>query len=175
MNASTFDYAGFYLIVLTESMPDQFEVISKILHDCWSLYIVNVNVLCISKDDSDVAMYTYFPFDKMGCEQVNPVVVNGFVNNVFIRPVDLYPNKFRNMHNCKVIVAAMDFPPYTIVTKDDDDNYVLSGIEGNILQLIAQRMNFSLEINSVSLSYDQPDILFEMVSSSSSWIEHKIW
>lgn len=164
MDSSKFDYAGYYLIVLTQLLSKRLEIISRILHDCWSLYIVNVHILSKLEQTSDIALYTYFPFDHMGCEQVNPVVINSYINESFYKPIDLFPNKFNNMHNCKIIVAALDFPPYTIVTKNMDDNYVFGGIEGNILQIIGQQMNFSLIINSVSLNYQEPDVLFEMVS-----------
>ena len=99
-NDELFDYTGYYTIVLTESLRDQYIIISNILGDCWSVYITNVVIVASmgSELDSRSAIYTYFPYTAYHCEKVSPVILNYFINNTFLYDIDHFPDKLKNMH-----------------------------------------------------------------------------
>lgn len=140
MNAETFDYTGYYLIVLM--LPSSSWVIKNILNDCWPLRIINANVLAVQNNSSDVAVYTYFPFEANRCEQVHPIIVNYFVNGSFLFTNDFFVDKFKDMQGCEMGVSVYDYDPYVIVMNRGGD-VTLEGIDGITINTISTIMNFT--------------------------------
>lgn len=142
IKTETYDYAGFYTIVLTEHSDDCEETINKILEDCWSLYMANIIVLTPTEDYEIILMYTFFPFTSEHCEHVKPIVYDHFENGTFVRNASIFPEKFGNLFRCVLKIATYNFPPYVMLTKRSNDTYI-DGIEGVILRVISQKLNFT--------------------------------
>lgn len=99
MTTDTYDYIGYYTIVLTEHMINAQEIVRAILKDCWSLYIANVVLLTPNRDYQKVFVYTFFPFTPDNCEVVEPILLDYFENGTFVNGhKSLFPDKFRNFH-----------------------------------------------------------------------------
>ena len=150
MSKRTFDYTGYYTIVLTKAQLNNDNILKKILDDCWSKYIVNVIVLCslTTGKDSKVLIYTYFPFTSNYCEQVQPIIIDEYQSDMISIPSKrLFPNKLENMHNCPLFLATYNAKPHIFVHKENltDGNVRIrvTGIDAIIMANIAASMNFT--------------------------------
>lgn len=141
MTTDTFDYTGYYTIVLTEHNDDY--QITKIFEDFWSIYITNTNVLVPTDDYKTVLLYTYFPYTAVHCEKVVAVVQDYFENHNFTRNAPIFPDKMSNMHKCPVRVAMYHFEPFTMLKRQPNASYFIDGIEGIVFRVISQRLNFT--------------------------------
>lgn len=142
MTADTFDYSGFYTIILTEHTDDCQETITKILADCWTHYITNVNVLTPTEDYETILLYTYFPYTSEYCELVRPIVHDFFENDTFLSDAELFPDKFQNFYQCPLLMSTYNFPPFMILNKTNG-TYCTDGLEGKIFRTMAKRLNFT--------------------------------
>lgn len=143
MTTKTYDYSGFYTIILTENSDDCTEIITQIFEDCWSIYIANVNILVPTDGYEVVLLYTFFPFTSDNCEVIEPEVYNNFENGTFQVNVSIFPEKFVNLFNCPLRVSSYTAPPNVILQKQPDGSYYPDGIEGIMLRVISQHMNFT--------------------------------
>lgn len=166
MTVDTYDYTGFYTIVLTEYTDDLLKTIGKILKDCWSLYIANANILSPTQDYQTVHLYTYFPYTSEHCGGVVPMIYDHFVNGSFVQNITIFPNKLDNLFECPLVISTYNFPPLVILKPQSNGTYFLDGIEGTVLRVIAKRMNFT---PVVALS--RTNILNKIVSNGSKNME----
>lgn len=152
MNAEYFDYRGLYVVIMTMQNRTHYEEMRQILEDLWSNYIVNVNVVVPVEGSKPrkCRIYTYFPFTRSHCEEVHPVWINTFtVGKGFKKEIDHFPNKVSNLFGCPVTVATSEMPPFMIITYENDE-MVIRGIEGILMQEIAGSMNFTLKIKLIN-------------------------
>lgn len=143
MTVDTFDFSGFYTIVLTEFNDDHFETITKILEDCWSLYIANANVLMPIDDDETVLLYTFFPYTPEHCASVEPIVYDRFENGTFAYNVTLFPDKMTNLFQCPLMISTYNFPPLVILKPQPNHSFYIDGIEGTVFRSISMNLNFT--------------------------------
>lgn len=143
MTIDTYEYSGFFTIVLTEYFDDQTEIIEKILRDCWSLYIANAIVLTPTEDYQTILLYTYFPYTATHCGSVEPIVHDYFENGTFALNASIFPNKMENLFECPLIVSTYNFPPLVILKEQSNGTFYIDGIEGTVLRVIANRLNFT--------------------------------
>lgn len=145
-----FDYRGFYLIALVIYDRDQYSQMKRILEKMWAIYITRVNVILRQyKNENEAVMFTYYPFSPFYCEQVHPVVHNYFIDTNFTMNNEHFPRKTKNLHKCPIKVAAFNVPPYMILTKLQNGSYHTDGIEGILLRVLSQRMNFTVDVDIV--------------------------
>lgn len=143
MTSHAYDYLGFYTIVITEFIENHEETIQQILKDCWSLYIINANVLAPSEDYGTIFLFTYFPYTPEHCEYVKPIVYDYFENGSFVRGVHLFPRKLRNFHRCPLKVSLYEFEPFVILKEQPNGVYHIDGLEGTIATVVSERLNFT--------------------------------
>lgn len=77
-----------------------------------------------------------------------------------------YPDKFQNMHGCRVVVAPLQFEPYIFFKKNENSSIQLHGIEVSILNAMASKLNFTVDIHIIpsQTEYSKLDgIVFGMV------------
>ncbi|XP_062708043.1 uncharacterized protein LOC134288162 [Aedes albopictus] len=123
MHYEKFDSSRFYLVVVAGVVyEDSRELVRKILEDMWALDIVNVNVV------------------------VEPVLwlnVSGGVGE--LEHVDLYPDRMRDFFGCALIGGTHEAKPYTIIPKlMNSAEIVVSGFEGDLVDMLAAKLNFSV-------------------------------
>lgn len=127
------------------------ETINKILEDCWSLYIANSIILTPTEDYETILMYTFFPYTREHCERSNAIVYDYFENGKFVRNASIFPEKFGNLFRCPLKIATYSYPPYIMLPERSNDTYI-DGIEGVVLRVISQRLNFTTIIIPSSLN-----------------------
>jgi hypothetical protein len=147
LNPEDFSYPGFYLIILTKFKKNFWEDISSIFNDMWSESILNTNILAISDaSNSEVQMLTYNPFQYSSCGSSRPFVLNFFRNDSFIWRKLYFPEKDRNLHSCPLIITTFRSPPYMMIRELPDGSLFTDGVDGTILRVLSQKMNFSIDL-----------------------------
>lgn len=140
----SFSYRGYYLIVLTKRRKQQ-EDMTRMFEDLWSIYITNVNIIYALNSNISV-VFTYFPYSEFYCEKVVPVLLNSFTSGKgFNRSSPHFPSKMSNLHECPISVVTFEVPPFTVFKKNQTDGSLLVwGIDGILLAILSERMNFTL-------------------------------
>lgn len=147
MTDTRFDFTGYYLVILTYDSRQQYRIIRNILQHFWQLHIVNVNVIMNTLGNNwEAIMYTYEPYTKYHCGKVFPVILSYFRHNSFLKNTDYFPRKMTNFHKCKLYVAAFHCPPFLTYQKLENGTYMVDGIEGTLLRVLAQRLNFAFDL-----------------------------
>lgn len=137
------EYNGQFLIVIPNSAANNDSTVSKILSDCWSLYITKVNILVPNESYDGIFLYTYYPFTAVYCEQAEPFVYNYFENDSFVAHKSHFPFKLANLHRCPLLVSTFDLPPHMNLIEFKNGSIYTDGIEGITLRVLSQRMNFT--------------------------------
>ncbi|EAT45391.1 AAEL003353-PA [Aedes aegypti] len=149
MRVQTYDYSGYFLIIVTDSSRNNFNTVQQIMDDLWSHYVINVAVL-LSFDDSpeDAFYYTYFPFSTGYCEQVHPWLWKIYSKGRFVDPMRaFYPKKLKNFYGCPLKMVTFDVPPFMIMGAEFDGTVSgLDGIDGILTRVLSQLLNFTLSI-----------------------------
>lgn len=142
MNPHHFEYQGFYTIVISYS-DDLYEIMTRIFEELWLRYIVNVNILWMpAENDKEAMVYTYYPYTSFYCSEAKPVQLDQYRDGAWLTKADFFPNKMTNLHGCPLRVATFSNPPFMIIV--DHGQYVeVDGIDGILLRVLSQKMNFS--------------------------------
>lgn len=139
-NSQHFDNLGNYLIVFVNnenaSMAELFEKL-------WSRFVVNVNVLIAN--ESEVSIQTYYPYSKEHCGKAVPVKFNRFHNGKWLKTLELFPNKMKNLFNCDLHVAVFKVTAFMIV-HSKGSQVEIDGIEAKLLKTLSSKMNFNLKL-----------------------------
>lgn len=144
MSPDLYDYRGYYIVIITKPETYYYSTIKKILTDLWSLYIVNANVIVSNPEiRNDAILLTYFPFSRNHCYKVHPILWNYYLNGEPTIKKVAFPDKIQNMWGCPIIVVTFEVEPFMYVTKREDGTFYTDGIEGTLLRVLSQRMNFT--------------------------------
>lgn len=143
INPPQFDYEGKFLIVAPFSND---HLIRAIINDLWKINIIHVNILIRSPDENEVHLYTFFPFTKDFCHEIHPVVWKVFKNGEFSGHESFYPNKVQKMHKCIVSVTSFYTAPFMIIHEHSKGYYDYHGLDGNLLTMLSERMNFKINL-----------------------------
>lgn len=110
--------------------------------------VANVYVSAIADDEEDMVakLYTFFPYNEKTCGKVGPIVVNEYRNNGFVFEQNAFVDKFENMHKCNLSLATIAVYPLVYESTDANGKPYLNGIEGNVMNYIANVMNFTIDI-----------------------------
>lgn len=148
-SSEKFDFSGYYTVVLTNIQRNYTDIITRILNDCWQLYIVNVNVISYDPYNIERAfVHTYFPYTPQHCGQVKPVITGVFKKNSFVRNITIFPNKVANFHKCNLTIGTLDYEPFIMITTLGNGNHYLNGFEGFIARALSKRLNFSIIVKT---------------------------
>lgn len=141
-----FEYQGFYLIVIAKYSNDLYKTMSKIFESMWSLKIINVDVLWMPAEIQHEAMlYTFYPYTSFYCGKAYPVQINQYHRSgKWHNEPNFFPNKMKNLFGCSLRVATFTNAPFTIVS-EQNGHVSVGGIEGILLRVLSQRMNFKVE------------------------------
>ncbi|XP_065365315.1 uncharacterized protein LOC135958339 [Calliphora vicina] len=144
---------GFFLFVYTGTEHERLNNIKEIFRRLFNVYCTNVNVMLMV--GRSPYLYTYFPFAKNKCHSAMPEFYISFRDiqknfSAFEVKKIIFPSKVDNMHGCELAVATWHYPPYIYVDKDPKSGEItrLHGIEGLLLSLLAEMMNFKIRIKA---------------------------
>ncbi|XP_037932334.1 uncharacterized protein LOC119667119 [Teleopsis dalmanni] len=135
----------YYFIFL--QTPDHLlkDEMQQIFNYCWLHYLINC-VVQVQTERGEVLLYTYFPFTAKYCYKIEPVLFNQFKGAGFTKS-ELFPRKLKNFYGCKLKAALWHLVPLvTLETNVEGQVKINGGFEGNMLNVLAQKLNFSVEI-----------------------------
>ena len=148
MNHSVINNANF-LIVHT-LMNNEHAHIDMILRDFWSIFIFNVNILHHLPDEDKISLYTFFTFEKFYCNEIHLVLWKTFKNGKFQGVKEFYPKKMRNLFNCPVRIGSFNSPPFMVINTQSDGSFEFDGLDGNLLLMLADQMNFKINLTKLA-------------------------
>lgn len=123
------------IVILLEDCID-IEDLQKITKNSFVMNITNLAI--IHKGDEDVKITMSFPKTEGNCENHYPVTFNA--SDV----TDCFPSKFKNFFKCPLRVSFLDLPPYVIPKRDNGRVVSVTGTDGRLVQIIAQKLNASV-------------------------------
>ncbi|KAI8124066.1 Ionotropic receptor 21a [Lucilia cuprina] len=143
---------GFFLLIYTGTEHERLSHVKEIFRRLFNLYCTNVNVLMVV--GKFPYLYTYFPFAKNKCHSSMPEFYISFRDieknfSGFQVKKNIFPSKVDNMFGCELSVATWQYPPYIYVDRDPISGKFLRlhGIEGSLLSLLGELMNFKIRLN----------------------------
>lgn len=140
-------YSGRIIIAMTVYIEDIYHFMKYIFEAFWSKHIVNVVVMFMPHvNTNEVLLYTYYPFSKFYCEYAVPVLLDHYRDNNYLKPIDYFPSKLDNLHGCPLTVVTFRNPPFMFLNKDDTGGVHADGIDGIVLRVLAQQLNFNVTI-----------------------------
>ncbi|CAO1310415.1 unnamed protein product [Diamesa serratosioi] len=150
MTPEYFNYQGFYLIVITKYTSDQYYMMQQIFDMLWAEYIINVNIIWATPmNHNEAIMFTYYPYTDFYCGKTYPIQLNQYRSNRWLHLHSVhFPNKIQNLYGCKLKVSTLSTPPF-MMTREENGETVPDGIDGTLLRVLSQRMNFSVELTFV--------------------------
>lgn len=116
--------------------------LSSITECFWKMRILPVHVLVPAGNVIDV--YSYSPFGIQNCSDLSaPKLLTKW--NKSKRQFESFWNKETrvDLMKCPINISFMDFPPYAIRDKTKVEVKDMAGIEGNMMNTIADKLNFS--------------------------------
>lgn len=145
MDPMCFDYQGIYLIILTTYRDDLYELMTNIFESLWIQLIVNVNIVWMPME-SETLVYTFYPYTSFYCGKAVPIQLNQFRFGKWLKETDFFPNKMKNLHGCTLRVATFTNAPFMMIQKHADGRVEVDGIDGILLRVLSQEMNFNTEL-----------------------------
>lgn len=97
----TFNYQGYYLIVLTTYSDDQYQIMMRIFELVWSEYIINISIIwSVPQYDEEALLYTFIPYTSFFCGKAFPIQLNQYRFGQWLhRGLNFFPEKITNLHN----------------------------------------------------------------------------
>lgn len=143
LSSDTFDYAGYYLIVLVNGMIPEVQQLFQML---WDIFIYNVSLLV--NDGNSIILLSFKPFGANGefCGDTDPLEINKFIFKKWTMN-EFFPNKLKKLYNCPVKVGAFEYEPACHRELQNDGRYKYSGSDMELLYGIGDALNFTLSIH----------------------------
>lgn len=153
------------------SLIDKIDFMNKIFLAFWENSLFNINI--VSKvSHSEVNMFTFHPFNVHLCNDMTPVKINSFDRkSMKWRNSEMFPDKFKNLHQCSLKIGANERPALLEVSRFHDDSIKLGGFEGELLNELAKKLNFSIQVGqrqNASFVFDNGTAIgmFELLQDS---------
>ncbi|CRK87277.1 CLUMA_CG001079, isoform A [Clunio marinus] len=158
VNSDKFTSQSFFFIVI----PASFKIFINLetLFERFLNYgVPYVYTLTVAPNDEDAILHTYYPFSANKCSDSTPVIANYYTAKYENwTEADFFQFKVQKMFGCPLRVATFHFNPFMILKEDEDGKISVDGIEGSLLNVLSERMNFTIEIIT---SNDRWGIIFE--------------
>uniref|UniRef100_A0A1I8Q106 Ionotropic glutamate receptor L-glutamate and glycine-binding domain-containing protein n=1 Tax=Stomoxys calcitrans TaxID=35570 RepID=A0A1I8Q106_STOCA len=144
-----YHHNGYFLLVYTGQEQDPMPFMKTVFESLYGIYITNVNIMLL--EDQHPVLYTYFPFAPNKCHSPDPEYLTSFKGIEsyanFTLNRKLFPIKVANMHGCNLTILTWEYLPYMKLEFNVATGKLrLDGIEGSLITLLSERMNFSLTI-----------------------------
>ncbi|CAG4992417.1 unnamed protein product [Parnassius apollo] len=141
MQKHQFDNTGKYVVVcVSKEDCDESEGVEML----WNYKIINVVFLKTGIIATESMAYTYFD-KRYDCKEVRPVKLDNWFSCIDIdhrkNCSEMFPLKLRQLQSCPIIVSTFAQTPYMMI-----NNGVPSGTDGDLLRLIAEKLNASLQL-----------------------------
>ncbi|XP_016948914.2 uncharacterized protein LOC108023786 [Drosophila biarmipes] len=157
-------YTLIYMSLPTEAYGEEIQAVLRLL---WRLSVLNVGVV-LRPPGGQLLMVSYFPFSAAhGCQVISASVVNRYqVEQGQWASQDYFPPKLGNFYGCRLTCATWEDMPYLVWRRDGSESFV--GIEGALLQFMADNLNFSVGLywmnkEEVLATFDESGWIFDEI------------
>ncbi|KAH8367944.1 hypothetical protein KR084_004616, partial [Drosophila pseudotakahashii] len=157
-------YTLIYMSLPTDAYGEQIQLVLQLL---WRLSVLNVGVV-LRPPGGQLLMVSYFPFSAShGCQVIAANVVNRYqVERGHWASQDYFPPKLGNFYGCLLTCATWEDMPYLVWRRDGSGSFV--GIEGALLQFMADNLNFSVGLywmnkEEVLATFDESGRIFDEI------------
>lgn len=141
---SKFDFNGHFLFILSNGLIND---IQQIFTYMWSKQIYNVDI--IYEANSEIILTTFLPFENpKSCGNTNPKIINKFKAGKFEND-EIFPSKVKNFNGCPLRVVTFEDEDAVMRTNTGD----LHGYLAELLQTLAQKLNFTPQINFLTENF----------------------
>lgn len=147
-SALSFDFNGFFLIILTKN---EISKLQEIFNYLWMLQIHNINII-FEHENQEVKVITFMPFTPGKCMDTSPVEINLFKHKRFTNgTIKFFPEKFENLQNCSIRVSTSngDDAPYVIADRLSTGGYHLYGSDINLLNTLSEALRFKINYSFI--------------------------
>ncbi|XP_037927475.1 uncharacterized protein LOC119662005 isoform X1 [Teleopsis dalmanni] len=140
----------FILIHKNVTKLDNEMEVKKILMHAYDIGILNF-VATYAESVNRTLTYSFKRFSPNKCRQFQPVITNIFENGRF-KNKELFVKRYSNFHNCEIRVYVRNAPPFIVYEPrtPNSSEYVLKGIEGELIKTIAKALNFRISVRNES-------------------------
>ncbi|XP_053691484.1 uncharacterized protein LOC128739996 [Sabethes cyaneus] len=145
------DFRGYFVLVLASgnSLLDAKMVFERF----WAIRVTRVVLLLLQKDTDKVTVLGYRPFRASTgcCRCVEPTVVDRCRAGVYElggKFDELFDNEVRSCYGCPLRVVTFTRRPLIVVENGSNHELTVGGSEGELLKLVAQKMQFTIEVSS---------------------------
>ncbi|XP_016948911.1 uncharacterized protein LOC108023783 [Drosophila biarmipes] len=146
------DYYFIFLQTRDHLIPRELQLI---LDHCLAHFWLHCNVM-IQTAQVEVLVYTYYPYTADSCQAAHPVQVNAFDGRHWRRNSKMFPDKLNQMHGCPLTVLTWHQPPFVeLVGYASEIGQRAGGFEIQLVEHMARRMNFSLQLADIAVQ--RPD------------------
>lgn len=135
--SKVFLFRGIYIFVL---LNGKFNEIQEIFSTLWAKKIFNVDV--IFEDAEAVNVVTFFPFSEGFCNDTTPKVIRTYRNGSFSEKNSIFPDKFKNLHNCPLRVTIFEGEFSVIKVNLPDGTVKLKGYDIDLVRELSKALNF---------------------------------
>lgn len=145
LSSDNFVIDGFYLVILVAGPIREMPEITRLL---WRALIHHVNF--IVEAENGTSLMTFLPFSHDKCDDSAPVVSHEFHQDTTPSKRNFYPKRVSNLYQCPVRVVTFNCPPMMMIDYDEDKNFELRGADGEMLKVLAEILNFRIELIHIS-------------------------
>lgn len=153
-NLQNFRLDGFFTLLSFNNCSETNE--NNFFEIIWKHQIFNINIIC--KDDEEILMKTFVPYQSGKCGSTNSVIINKFINNSWNNQ-NFFPPKFKSLYQCPLRVASFRYPPIIMRETLSNGTHRYFGSEMEILFLLAYALEFS--VNHTYYDYFHKGLLSE--------------
>uniref|UniRef100_A0A182JW04 Ionotropic glutamate receptor L-glutamate and glycine-binding domain-containing protein n=1 Tax=Anopheles christyi TaxID=43041 RepID=A0A182JW04_9DIPT len=140
-----YDPSGRCLLVINTVF--EVEYLLQLMTVLWKLRIVNVVAIVQGPAGESYRAYNYHPFREGKCDQLEPILLDQFLNGRWQTLPQWYRNKLHNFNGCSIRVGTIAAKPYSMVRQEGNAT-VRFGMEVSIVENIAQWFNFTIKYSS---------------------------
>ena len=172
------DGLEYYFIFLRTADNRQPKEMERIFRYCFDNFWLHCNIM-VQNSKGEVFIYTYFPFKSNRCFETKPQLINKFMDKRFINDI-IFPDKLHNLNKCPLKLTTWIIPPFVMnKTNSFFPQTKVGGFEVIIMLAMSRRMNFTLDINLISIdTYHQnktPETLPMKMVSTYVYINNFSW
>ncbi|XP_038122500.1 uncharacterized protein LOC119771148 [Culex quinquefasciatus] len=140
-NRQRYDRGGYYCVVVygSDGRVGGRELTRKILDAMWKLRMLYVVVLTADDRGMNPEMTTFWPYGRTHCGGVSPIVVN-------FNSKELIADRLANFFGCPLRVGTFENQPFIRLNWDRNGKTQLFGFEGLLVNVLAKKLNFSIEV-----------------------------
>lgn len=137
LSPKVFLFRGIFIFVL---VAGKISAVEEIFATLWAKNIFNVDV--IFEDANDVKVVTFFPFNDESCNNTTPKVIRSYRNGSFEEKSSIFPDKFKNLHNCPLRVTIFEGEFSVIKTVFPNGTFELNGYDIDLIRELSKTLNF---------------------------------